>query len=445
MKDSIGLMLLLQLALILLNAVFACAEIAVLSVNEAKLSVMAQSGNKKAKRLAGLTSQPARFLATIQVAITLSGFLGSAFAAENFSDSIVNWLVGLGVGIPVSTLDTISVVLITLILSYFTLVFGELVPKRIAMKKAEQLALGISGLIAFISRLFAPIVWFLSISTNAILRLFGIDPNEEEEALSEADIRLMVDASSQKGGIDNEEKEFIQNVFEFDDMTAEEISTHRTELELLWMEEPMDTWAATVNGSRHNYYPICQDSIDSVVGMLSAKDYFRLQDKSKENVLEKAVKRPYFVPETVKADVLFRNMKRSGEYIAVVLDEYGGMVGIVTINDLVEQLVGDIGDDGSGAAGEQNSVTRLEDGSWDLRGSVELECLEEATGLSLDKDGYDTLTGLVFDALGAVPPDGEQNINLRIQNMDITVKRVEEHQIARASLRLIAEEARTEE
>ena len=285
MDTSIGWLLLLQVVLIALNAVFACAEIAVLSVNEVKLSKMVSEGNRKARRLSRLTAQPARFLATIQVAITLAGFLGSAFAAENFSDPLVDWLVGLGVTIPPATLNTLAVILITLILSFFTLVFGELVPKRIAMKQSEKVALNISGLITVISKLFAPIVWLLSASTNGILRLLGIDPNEAEEQVGEEDIRMMVDASSEHGGIDHEEKEFIQNVFEFDDLTAEEIATHRTDVDLLWLDDTMDDWAETIHNTRHTRYPVCEDSADNVVGILNAKEYFRLADKSRESVM----------------------------------------------------------------------------------------------------------------------------------------------------------------
>ena len=197
--------LLLQVLLIGLNAVFACAEIAVLSVSETKLERMAADGNRKAARLRKLTVQPARFLATIQVAITLSGFLGSAFAADNFSELLVQWLVGLGVGIPAKTLDTISVILITIILSYFTLVFGELVPKRLAMKKSEQLALGMSGLISAISKFFAPLVWLLTVSVNGVLRLLHVDPEGDEEEVSEEEIRMMVDAGSERGAIDPED------------------------------------------------------------------------------------------------------------------------------------------------------------------------------------------------------------------------------------------------
>ena len=255
MEDSMLLMILIQVVLIALNAVFASAEIAVISMNDAKLAKMAAEGDRRAVRLARLTSQPARFLATIQVAITLSGFLGSAFAADNFSDGLVEWLMGFGLPIPAKTLDTIAVVLITFILSYFTLIFGELVPKRVAMRKAETLALAISGLISAIAKLFAPLVWFLTASTNFVLRLLGIDPNAEEEEVSEEEIRMMVDVGTEKGTIDHEEKALIQNVFEFDDLTAAEIATHRTDTAILWMDETMDEWKDTIYNSRHKLYP----------------------------------------------------------------------------------------------------------------------------------------------------------------------------------------------
>ncbi len=338
-------MLLLQLVLILLNAVFACAEIAVLSVNALRMEKLSAEGNKKARRLGRLTAQPEKFLATIQVAITLSGFLGSAFAAENFSGGLVDWLVSLGIGVPRGTLEAVAVVVITLILSYFTLIFGELVPKRIAMKNAEAVALGVSGIITAISRLFAPIVGLLSLSTNAVLRLLGIDPNAADETPGEEDIRMMVEASGEQGGIDREEQLLIQRVFEFDDLSAGELLTHRTEVALLRLDEPMETWAATIHGTRHTRYPVCDGSADNVVGILDTRDYFRLDDKSHESVLSAAVRTPRFVPDSVKADVLFRNMRREGLGMVVVLDGYGGMLGIITLNDLLSRLVGTLEDE----------------------------------------------------------------------------------------------------
>ena len=441
MENSILLMILLQVFLILLNAVFASAEIAVISINDAKLARMVAEGDKRAVRLARLTSQPARFLATIQVAITLSGFLGSAFAAENFSDGLVNWLVGLGVGIPAATLDAIAVVIITLILSYFTLIFGELVPKRVAMRKAESLALGISGLISAIAKLFAPIVWFLTASTNAVLRLLGIDPNAEEETVSEEEIRMMVDVGTQKGTIDHEEKQFIQNVFEFDDLTAGEIATHRTDLTILWQEESMEEWASTIHNSRHTRYPVCGESADDVVGILNAKDYFRLTDRSRETVMEQAAETPYFVPDSVKADVLFRNMKGSCHPLAVVLDEYGGMTGIVTINDLVEQLVGDLGEEDV-CRSDFPLIEAVDSGTWKIRGEAPLEEVAQVLGVTLPCEDFDTFNGLIFGAMATIPEDGA-TIEVETAGLVIRVTEIRNHQVVMA-LVCLAEPQNTE-
>ena len=441
MENSILLMILLQVFLILLNAVFASAEIAVISINDAKLARMVAEGDKRAVRLARLTSQPARFLATIQVAITLSGFLGSAFAAENFSDGLVNWLVGLGVGIPAATLDAIAVVIITLILSYFTLIFGELVPKRVAMRKAESMALGISGLISAIAKLFAPLVWLLTASTNAVLRLLGIDPNAEEETVSEEEIRMMVDVGSQKGTIDHEEKQFIQNVFEFDDLTAGEIATHRTDLTILWQEESMEEWASTIHNSRHTRYPVCGESADDVVGILNAKDYFRLTDRSRETVMEQAVETPYFVPDSVKADVLFRNMKGSCHPLAVVLDEYGGMTGIVTINDLVEQLVGDLGEEDV-CRSDFPLIEAVDSGTWKIRGEAPLEEVAQVLGVTLPCEDFDTFNGLIFGAMATIPEDGA-TIEVETAGLVIRVTEIRNHQVVMA-LVCLAEPQNTE-
>lgn len=427
-------LIILQVVLIALNAIFACAEIAVLSINETKLERMADQGNKRAKRLRKLTQEPAKFLATIQVAITLSGFLGSAFAADGFSEPLVEWIVSLGVAIPRETLDAVAVVVITLILSYFTLVFGELVPKRVAMKRSEQLALGISGLVSGISTVFKPIVWFLTVSTNAVLRLMGIDPNEADEEVNEEEILMMVDAGSEIGAIDAQEKEFIENVFEFDDLTADEIATHRTEVAILWIEDSMEEWAKTIHDSRHTLYPVCEDSADNVIGILNAKDYFRLDDKSRESVMREAVKDPFFVPATIKADVLFRNMKKSRNAMAIVLDEYGGMVGIVTLNDLIEQLVGDLGEDTPEEEAAEPHVEQIDETTWAIIGNVELYDIEQALDVDIGLEEVDTFTGLVFGELDFIPNDGEQDIELDFKGLHIHITRIEDHQIAYAKV-----------
>ncbi|MBQ8278664.1 MAG: HlyC/CorC family transporter [Roseburia sp.] len=443
MNSSIAFMLLLQVVLIGLNAIFACAETATISMNDNKLAKMAEDGDKRAIRLVHLTSEPARFLATIQVAITLSGFLGSAFAAENFSTVLVDWVIGLGVAIPRATLESIAVILITLVLSYFTLVFGELVPKRVAMNKAEAIALGLSGLISGVAAAFKPIVGFLTASTNAILIVMGIDPNEETDEVNEEEIRMMVDVGSEKGTIDHDEKEFIQNVFEFDDLTAGEIVTHRTETTMLWMEDSAEEWKRVIYESRYNLYPICENSADNIVGILKAKDYLRLENKEdKENVLQQAVKPAYFVPETVKADVLFKNMKRTRNKLAVVLDEYGGMSGILTLNDLVEQLVGDLGDDEI-VEEEVALIEKIDERTWKINGRASIEEVAAELEIVLPCDEHETFNGLVFDTLGNIPDDGT-TVELDVADLHIEVTDICEHQIRTAIVHLVEKETETE-
>ena len=405
-NSSILGQLILQFFLIMINAIFASAEIAVISMNDNKLAKLAASGNKRAIRLAELTSQPARFLATIQVGITLAGFLASAFAADSFANRLVNWMVKVGVRLPEVTLNTISVIVITLVLSYFTLVLGELVPKRIAMRKAEQLALGMSGLVHLISKVFGPLVYLLTSSTNGLLRLIGIDTLAADDEITEEEIRMMVDQGSEKGAINNSEKEMIQNIFEFDDKTAEDVMTHRTEVSLLWLEENDEQWEKTIVDSRHSIYPVCDQTTDNIVGVLNSKDYFRLDDKSRENVMKSAVKPAYFIPETVRTDILFRNMKQSRNHFAIVLDEYGGMNGIITMNDLLEQLVGDLDDDDTPEQDPELLIERVDSQTWKILGSTPLKEVREQLVIDLPEDEYDTFGGFVFGLLGYIQEDG---------------------------------------
>lgn len=437
MKNSIISLLLIQIILIALNAVFASAELAVLSVNESKINRLAERGSKKARRLRKLLKEPAKFLSTIQIAITLSGFLGSAFAADGFSDPLVDWLVGLGATLSRNTLDTLSVIFITLVLSYFTLIFGELVPKRIAMKKSEALALKVSGIVSGISVLFKPIVWLLSVSTNAVLRMLGIDPNETEEQICEEDIRMMVETGGETGAIDKDEQIFIQNVFEFDDLSVGEILTHRTDLTMLWLEDTDETWEKVICSSSFSRYPVCDGSPDRVVGVLNAKVYLREKDKSRDNIMCSALEPAYFVPETVKADVLFRNMKQTHNTFAVVLDEYGGLTGAVTIQDLIEKLVGDLQENPSISETAEPQIRQIDCNTWEISGNAELDEIERAIGVTFDTEYINTFTGYIFDLLKGIPDDGQTNIELKLDNISVTIKEIKDHQVVLAEIKRI--------
>jgi putative hemolysin len=418
---------LLQLVFICLNAIFACAEIAVITMNDNKLAKLSAAGDKRALRLTKLTEQPAGFLATIQVGITLVNLLSSAVATENFSDRLVDWFVRMGINIPTSVINILSVAVITVLLTYFTVLLGELIPKRLAMKKAEQIALGMSGLIYAVSKLFTPAVWLFTVSTNGLLRLFGIDPNSEEDENAEEEIRMILDAGKQKGTIQPDEQSMIQNIFEFDDICAGEIVTHRTEVSLLWLDETDEQWEQTINESRHSIYPICTDSPDHIIGVLYTRDYLRLKNKTRDNAIKSAVQPAYFVPESVRADVLFRNMKKSRNHFAVVVDEYGGMSGIVTMNDLLEQLVGDLDDDISEPP-ETPLIERIDSKTWRIQGAAPVDEVAKQLGVLLPDEEHETFGGLVFGILGAIPKDGTTP-ELEEYGLTIKVKKIKDRRL----------------
>ncbi len=441
--------LLLQLILIILNAIFACAEIAVLSVNDAKIAKYEEQGDKRAQKLKKLKDRPDKFLSTIQVAITLSGFLGSAFAADYFAErltkSVVNakFVADAGIALDAGVVETVLVVLITLVLSYITLVFGELVPKRLAMRKSEKLALSMAGMLCSVSKLFAPLTGLLSLSTNGVLRLMGIDPNEAVDDVSEEEIRLMVDEGSQKGVIDEQEQELIENVFEFDDLTVSDFATHRTDITPLWMEDSIEEWEKTIHETRHLMYPVCGETIDEVVGVLNIKDFFRMRNESRETLLKEVVKQAYFVPEGIHADVLFKQMKDTKQHFAVVLDEYGGMMGIVTMNDILQQLVGDIADMET-AEYEEPEMEKVDENTWIIQGIAPLEDVAEELGVELPTEKYDTMGGYVFSNYGIVPEDGTE-FELELEPLHIKVTEIKEHRIEKMTVTLVLPEPEEDE
>ncbi len=425
--------IILLVILIFLNATFASAEIAVISMNSAKLRKMTSEGDVRAKKLSYLTQQPARFLATIQVAITLAGLLQSAFAADNFADPLVAVLVNAGVPISQSILRNVSIIIITLILAYFNLVFGELVPKRLAMKKADSMALGMARMLYAVSKICKPVVWLLTVSTNGILKMFGMNPEEEDDKVTEEEIRMMLLEGNEQGTIQEEENNIIQNVFEFDDISVEEICTHRRDVVILDIDDSDKEWEETIFENRHTFYPICGRDSEDIIGILDTRDYFRLSDKSKKNLMDKAVDQPMFVPETMRANRLFRKMKESRSYFAVILDEYGALSGIITLHDLLEALVGELNEEEDPVKVED--IRKLNDDTWKIQGCAALEDVAEELDIELPVDEYDTFSGYICGVIGRVPDDDER-FQCKNDLLDMEIHYVKNHIIGDVTVKV---------
>ena len=432
----------LLFVLIIINGFFSCAEIAVIQIGEGKLKKLSEEGNQKAKRLLKFKEDPSRFLSTIQVAITLAGFLSSAFASESFAGMVAQLVRRF---FPARSLDVshpISIVLITMLLSYISIVFGELVPKRLAQVYTEPIALFITPVLGLVSILSTPLVFLLSASTNSILRLIGINPDEDSNQISEEDILMMVDEGMEKGTIESTENEFIQNVFEFKDLTVEEVCTHRTDVAMLYIEDTDRQWRRTIHEHRFACYPICGEDDDDIIGILNTKDYFRLNDLSRPNVMKNAVDRPFFVSQNMKVSDLFDTMKKERKYYAVVLDEYGGMTGIVTLHDLIEALVGDLHEEDE--LPEPEPIEAIGDNEWIILGSADLEDVNEALKIHLDLEAADTFGGYIMGILGKVPEDGS-SFHLDTDNLSIDVAYIKNHRIGKTVVRLLTPPEKEEE
>ena len=429
-SDPIWPQLLLQLVLIMVNAYFAATEIAVISLNENILRRQAEDGDKKAARLLKIVETPTRFLSTIQIGITLAGFLGSAFAADNFAGRIRDWAVvkwQLDAS-AAAAVNTLAVVLITIILSFFTLVLGELVPKRVAMQKAEQVARFTCGVVSGLAAVMRPLIWLLTVSTNGVLRLLHIDPNAEEDQVSEEEIRMMVDIGEEKGAIASGEKEMIENIFEFNNMTAEDVMIHRTDVVMLWARDSDEEIIRTIQETGLTRFPVYEEDADDVIGILNTRTYLLNAREKEPKPLRDLLKPAYFVPESVRTDVLFRDMQTKKIHMAIVVDEYGGTSGIITMEDLLEEIVGNIYDEFD-PQDEQEIIPRGEN-LWRIAGSADLEEVAEALDVELPEDEeYDTLGGLVFAQLAVIPEDGSHPevdvYGLHIRVEELSDRRVE--------------------
>lgn len=437
MDDPIGGHLLLQFVLILINAFFAATEIAVISINENKVRKQAEDGDKKAAQLLRLAESPSNFLSAIQVCITLGGFLASAFAASNIASRITRSMLANGFHlVSEQTLGTLSMIVVTLVLSYFTLVLGELVPKRIAMQNPERVArLTIRVMIA-VQIFFKPVVWLLSVSTNGLLRLLRIDPHHGKNAVTEEEIRLMVDIGGEKGTIQEDEREMIENIFEFNNITAESVMVHRMDVVAVHVEDTFEDILQAIRDSGLSRFPVYDEDIDDIIGILNTRDFLMNAHEEHKKTLRELLRPAYLVPETVQADVLFRDMQQQKVHMAVVVDEYGGMSGIVTMEDLLEEIVGNIYDEFDPA--EENEIVKIGDNLWRVAGSVDLETLADTLDVELPLDEeYGTLGGMVFSCFNTIPEDGSTP-EVDAYGLHVKVEKIEDRRLESALLSILA-------
>ncbi len=439
---SIPLQLLVIFILILLNAFFAASEIALLSVNETKMKKMAEKGNKKARYVVKFLENSSKFLSTIQVGVTFSGFLSSAVAADSFATRIVEFVKAQNASPAIVNVSrTASVIIITFILSYFTLVFGELVPKRIAMNKSEKLALFVIGPLRATAFVFSPFIKILTWSVNGVLRLFSINPNDDEEEVTEEEILLMVNEGQEQGVIGDEESTMISNVLLWNDKTASDIMTHRTEVVGIRADSSYETVMKIVTNARFSRFPVYEDRIDNIVGVIHIKDLLNIKNES-EFDLVKLMRAPCFVPESQRIDEVFKTLKNTKNHMAIVVDEYGGTAGIATMEDILEELVGNIMDeyDDEEEAEYDRQIVAIGDNSYIIEGLTELDVVNEEFNINLPVEEYDTISGFVIGNLGSIP-DENTHPSFEYEGLRFTVEGNNEKRITLVKMEFIEDTA----
>ena len=406
--------------LILLNAYFAATEIAFISLNDAKIEKQAKDGNKKAKQIQKMLKNPSKFLATIQIGITLAGFLSSAFASDAFAGMLAPVLNEWMPFISIATWQNISIVIITIILSFFTLVFGELVPKRLAMKYYEKISFATIGVIKGISVVTAPFVKLLTWSTNLVSKIFGVG-EQEEEIVTEEEIKMMVNQGEEKGSIEENEKELINNVFEFNDIIASEIMTYRTDIYAIEMNEDIYGILDEIDEYKYSRIPVYEETIDDIKGILFLKDILKLVSTRKEFKIADIMREAYFVPESKPIDEIFEELQANKMQMAIVVDEYGGTAGLLTMEDILEELVGNIFDEYDDVEVEYK---RLDDNTYLIDGSVSLYEMKKILDIELPEGDYETLSGYLIEKLGRLPEEDEHPV---IEDEHLTYK-IEEYE-----------------
>ena len=413
--------------LIALNAFFAATEIAYISLNDVKVELKAKEGNKKAIKIEKMLKDPSKFLATIQIGITLAGFLSSAFASDTFADILAPKLYQLMPIIALARWREISIILITIILSYFTLVFGELVPKRIAMKYPEKLAFATVGVIRTISILTLPFVKFLTLSTNVISKLFGVN-GEEEEQVSEEEIKMLVDVGEEKGTIEKGEKEMINNIFEFNDRVVSEIMIPRRQVYALDMELTINEAIELLDeDTRYSRVPIYDENIDNIRGIIHLKDLL-LTSRNKNTKLKNIAREAIYVLESVYIDDVFRELKKSQNQIAIVVDEYGGTAGIVTMEDILEEIVGEIYDEYDI---EETKYKQIDNNTFILDGELSIYEVEKILGVDIPEGDYDTISGYLLMELNRIPNDKEKGIVIETEQVTYKIEKIKDNRIVK--------------
>ena len=413
---------LVLILLIFLNAFFASSEVALISLKQSAVRRLSANGGRRGKRLAQLLSNSGRFLATVQVGVTFAGFMASAFAAESFAEPLTDYLIDSGfLYFSSATLEGIIVIVITILLSYVSLVFGELVPKQLGLRYAETVALNVAGPINFLANITAPFVWILNTSVGIVMKLFGAKKSDEQE-VTEEEIRMMVDIGEEKGVIEKTEREMIHNILSFNNKTAKELMIHRREITALDIDTPSEDIERILINAGHSRLPIYQKNIDNIVGILHLREYFGAKLRGQENRDIRAMMKPvYLVPETVRAHILFHEMQERKISLAVLLDEFGGTSGIITQGDMAEDIVGSLRNEFDV---EEKEIITLADGLWRVDGAMKLDRIQRMTGIQMPYGDYDTIAGMVLARLKNVP---EQASVLRLPeySVEITVESLE--------------------
>lgn len=413
--------------LILVNAFFAMSEIALITINDNKMKKLAESGDKRAKKIVRLIENSSNFLATIQVGVTLSGFLTSASASQSFSSNLADALSFLPIS--KSFISALSTFIITVILSYFSLVLGELVPKKIAMQKSEAISYKVVGILQAVATIFKPFIKFLSASTNFVVKILGFNPNASEETVTEEEILMMVDVGNEKGVIEKNAKNMIANIFDFDNTTLSEVMTHRTDMVAV---EDTSSIRQAVNiaiSTGYSRIPVFKEDLDNIIGIVYVKDLLKyVCDVLPEDTkLVDIMRKPMFVPETKKCDELFAEMTSSKTQIAIIIDEYGGTEGIITMEDLVESIVGNIQDEYDN---EEEEILKEDDNTFTVDGLATIYEISDLIDIDLPEGDYDTIAGLIVEKLGRIPSEDEHP-SITIDDFTFTVKEVSDKRISK--------------